>query len=230
MKLASELQRSLLELAPLERAGDSSVVSEEQQKRDRLTKELADARSVLGTSQVNISDIEVDIRRIEADMSKLRQREKANKAGLGAAVDVEQRRDLQHDLSTTYRRLDDLRGELKECHDELHALRATAERHKARVAELSDALDRITVPTDNRAERISEPRALFVAATLADYDDQVEVYGVGAAAFNGRTCGGCFIVLPPMSVSQIRNAPADDVPRCPDCGTYLVRTTAGDAQ
>ena len=222
MKLASELQRSLLELATLERAGDSSVVSEEQQKRDRLTKELADARSVLGTSQVNISDIEVDIRRIEADMSKLRQREKANKAGLGAAVDVEQRRDLQHDLSTTYRRLDDLR-------DELHALRATAERHKARVAELSDALDRITVPTDNRAERISELRALFDAATLADYDDQVEVYGVGAAAFNGRTCGGCFIVLPPMSVSQIRNAPADDVPRCPDCGTYLVRTTAGDA-
>ena len=228
MKLASELQRSLLELATLERAGDSSVVSEEQQKRDRLTKELADARSVLGTSQVNISDIEVDIRRIEADMSK--QREKANKAGLGAAVDVEQRRDLQHDLSTTYRRLDDLRGELKECHDELHALRATAERHKARVAELSDALDRITVPTDNRAERISELRALFDAVTLADYDDQVEVYGVGAAAFNGRTCGGCFIVLPPMSVSQIRNAPADDVPRCPDCATYLVRTTAGDAQ
>ena len=172
----------------------------------------------------------MDIRRIEADMSKLRQREKANKAGLGAAVDVEQRRDLQHDLSTTYRRLDDLRGELKECHDELHALRATAERHKARVAELSDALDRITVPTDNCAERISELRALFDAATLADYDDQVEVYGVGAAAFNGRTCGGCFIVLPPTSVSQIRNAPADDVPRCPDCGTYLVRTTAGDAQ
>ena len=230
MKLASELQRSLLELATLERAGDSSVVSEEQQKRDRLTKELADARSVLGTSQVNISDIEVDIRRIEADMSKLRQREKANKAGLGAAVDVEQRRDLQHDLSTTYRRLDALRGELKECHDELHALRATAERHKARVAELSDALDRITVPTDNRAERISELRALFDAATLADYDDQVDVYGVGAAAFNVRTCGGCFIVLPPTSVSQIRNAPADDVPRCPDCGTYLVRTTAGDAQ
>ena len=223
MKLASELQRSLLELATLERAGDSPVVSEEQQKRDRLTKELADARSVLGTSQVNISDIEVDIRRIEADMSKLRQREKANKAGLGAAVDVEQRRDLQHDLSTTYRRLDDL-------HDELHALRATAERHKARVAELSDALDRITVPTDNCAERISELRALFDAATLADYDDQVEVYGVGAAAFNGRACGGCFIVLPPTSVSQIRNAPADDVPRCPDCGTYLVRTTAGDAQ
>ena len=230
MKLASEPHRSLLELATPERAGDSSVVSEEQQKRDRLTKELADARSVLGTSQVNISDIEVDIRRIEADMSKLRQREKANKAGLGAAVDVEQRRDLQHDLSTTYRRLHDLRGELKECHDELHALRATAERHKARVAELSDALDRITVPTDNCAERISELRALFDAATLADYDDQVEVYGVGAAAFNGRTCGGCFIVLPPMSVSQIRNAPADDVPRCPDCGTYLVRTTAGDAQ
>ena len=219
MKLAFELQRSLLELATLERAGDSPVVSEEQQKRDRLTKELADARSVLGTSQVNISDIEVDIRRIEAD-----------KAGLGAAVDVEQRRDLQHDLSTTYRRLDDLRGELKECHDELHALRATAERHKARVAELSDALDRITVPTDNRAERISELRALFDAATLADYDDQVDVYGVGAAAFNGRACGGCFIVLPPTSVSQIRNAPADDVPRCPDCGTYLVRTTAGDAQ
>ena len=219
MKLAFELQRSLLELATLERAGDSPVVSEEQQKRDRLTKELADARSVLGTSQVNISDIEVDIRRIEADMSKLRQREKANKAGLGAAVDVEQRRDLQHDLSTTYRRLDDL-----------HALRATAERHKARVAELSDALDRITVPTDNRAERISELRALFDAATLADYDDQVDVYGVGAAAFNGRACGGCFIVLPPTSVSQIRNAPADDVPRCPDCGTYLVRTTAGDAQ
>ena len=38
-----------------------------------------------------------------------------------------------------------------------------------------------------------------------------------------RACGGCFIVLPPAEQNAVRNAPADELPQCGDCGSYLVR-------
>ena len=77
---------------------------------------------------------------------------------------------------------------------------------------------------EDPAVRIGELRDQLPAGVLSEYDTQREENGVGAAQFKAnRACGGCFIVLPPAEQNAVRNAPADELPQCGDCGSYLVR-------
>ncbi len=47
--------------------------------------------------------------------------------------------------------------------------------------------------------------------------------GLAVVTVKRDACGGCFIVLPPAEQNAVRNAPADELPQCGDCGSYLVR-------
>lgn len=234
MKISQHEQKVLLSLANLERTLDAGL-----KKTLPETAEVAalidarDAKRALAQSaQLNVSDTELEIRRIGDDMAKLNRRIKADKDGLGAATDIEQRRDLEHDLLAAQRRVSDLQQELKEAHDEVHALRMNVDRHGAELDELERKLaaaqraEEAASEHDTAAERQAEAAQLrsgLPTEVLAAYDDQRGIFGVGAAEFTGRTCGGCHIVLPPAALSEIRATPADEMPRCPDCGTYLVR-------
>ncbi|MEJ5929104.1 C4-type zinc ribbon domain-containing protein [Corynebacterium sp. H128] len=234
MNITSADQRLLLELANLERTLDLGLKSGSQEKQElqELESQRDRQRELAAANQLNVADVELDIRRIQDDIAKLNRRYKADTAGLGAAVDPQQRRDLEHDLATTSRRLSDMQQELKEAHDEVNAMRANAERNGALLDELeqkvaaaaraAEAAEEAHSATDS-AERVAQLRGQLSADILAEYDDQRSIFGVGAAAFSGRSCGGCHIVLPPAALSEIRHASATEMPRCPDCGTFLVR-------
>lgn len=234
MKIAQNEQKLLLELANLERTLDAGLHKSlpEDGEVIRLQTERDRVASLAASSKLNVADVELEIKRIQSDIAKLNRRLAANKDGLGAATDVEQRKDLSHDLATTSRRISDLQQELKEAHDEVHALRMNVERHGAdldeaerklaaaqRAAEAAQSAEE----SDDRAGRAEALRGQLNVRILEAYDEQRGIFGVGAAEFSGRTCGGCHLVLPPAALSEIRNTPADEMPRCPDCGTYLVR-------
>ncbi|GAA4786706.1 hypothetical protein FRX94_03125 [Corynebacterium canis] len=229
MKLAPEKQRDLLELATLSVVNPAAIpASAEQREVDQLTAEMTRIQAADASITLSISDMEAEVRRIQLDMSKLQRRESAAKGALGAVTDVEKRRDLRHELAAAVRRLDDLRGELKETHDELHALRASHDRFCADLEAVRaklEAAQRAVVPADDsqRIARIDELKLRLDAAVLEAYAEQCDVDGIGVAKFSGRACGGCHIILPPAVVSRIRNAPEDELPQCPDCGVYLVR-------
>lgn len=234
MKITHQEQRLLLELANLERTSDAELSpgSHEREELEKLTAQRDRQREVAASAQINVSDVELDIRRIQDDMAKLQRRHRANQEGLGAATDPELRKDLQHDLATTSRRMSDLQQELKEAHDEIAAMRANVDRQGALVDELDRKVEAAQRAVDAVADahtaldvpgRISELRVQLPEAVLGEYDEQRDIFGVGAAAFKGRSCGGCHIVLPPAALSEIRQTPADEMPRCPDCGTFLVR-------
>ena len=175
----------------------------------------------------------MEILRIQADERKLRQRERDDKAQLGAATDPETRKDLEHDLYAAKSRIADLMSELQEAHNEIHALRANLDVHGAKVSDserklevLKRAAEAAQEAAANRPDpqvRIGELREQLPADALAEYETVREENGVGAAAFTGRACGGCFIVLPPAEQNAVRNAAADELPQCSDCGSYLVR-------
>ena len=172
--------------------------------------------------------------RIQADERKLRQRERDDKRQLGAVVDPETRKDLEHDLYAAKSRIADLMSELQEAHNEVHALRSNLDVHGARVSDserklemLRRAADAAQEAADNQpdpAVRIADLREQLPSDVLEEYDAQRQENGVGAAQFKAnRACGGCFIVLPPADKNAVRNAPADELPQCSDCGSYLVR-------
>ncbi|QGU01648.1 Putative zinc ribbon domain protein [Corynebacterium kalinowskii] len=234
MKITQAEQKLLLELADLERTLDLGLTSgsAERTELEKLEKERDRQREVAASAQLNVADVELDIRRIQDDMGKLKRRFDADKAGLGAATDVDQRRDLEHDLANTSRRMSDLQQELKEAHDEIAAMRANVDRQGALLDDLErkveSAARAATAAEDahsaqDASTRVTELRGHLSNEILAEYDDQRGIFGVGAAGFRGRSCGGCHIVLPPAALSEIRGTAADEMPRCPDCGTFLVR-------
>ena len=235
MKLSQDLQSILLELATLERSqahGGTPTIpeQEEYEKAQAAHARLIDAS---GSAQLAVDDMEMEILRIQADERKLRQRERDDKAQLGAATDPETRKDLEHDLYAAKSRIADLMSELQEAHNEIHALRANLDVHGAKVSDserklevLKRAAEAAQEAAANRPDpqvRIGELREQLPADIVAEYETVREENGVGAAAFTGRACGGCFIVLPPAEQNAVRNAAADEVPQCSDCGSYLVR-------
>ncbi|TRX60270.1 zinc ribbon domain-containing protein [Corynebacterium hiratae] len=235
MKLSQDLQSILLELATLERSqahGGTPTIpeQEEYEKAQAAHARLLDAS---GSAQLAVDDMEMEILRIQADERKLRQRERDDKAQLGAATDPETRKDLEHDLYAAKSRIADLMSELQEAHNEIHALRANLDVHGAKVSDserklevLKRAAEAAQEAAANRPDpqvRIGELREQLPADIVAEYETVREENGVGAAAFTGRACGGCFIVLPPAEQNAVRNAAADELPQCSDCGSYLVR-------
>ena len=235
MKLPPHLQPVLLELATLERtqALGGPAVLPEQEEYDKAQAEHARLVDASGSAQLAVDDMEMEILRIQADERKLRQRERDDKAQLGAATDPEQRKDLEHDLYAAKSRIADLMSELQEAHNEIHALRSNLDVHGAKLSDserklevLKRAAEAAQEAADNRPDpqlRITELREQLPADVVEEYETVREENGVGAAAFTGRACGGCFIVLPPAEQNAVRNAPADVLPQCGDCGSYLVR-------
>ncbi|GGG71284.1 zinc ribbon domain-containing protein [Corynebacterium pelargi] len=238
MQLALPLQETLLELSTLERNGDVEVVqvkSEEQQELERLSAKQMRIRDAAASAQLAVDDMELEIRRIQDDERKLRRRLDDDRRQLGAATDEELRKDLQHDLHSAQVRIQNLTSEMQEAHNEVHALRANRDLYQqqlreieAEVAAAQRAVDALPVDTSEEdvRGRVEKLRAALPEEVLAAYEERRSENGIGAAKFNGRSCGGCHIMLPVAEASRIRQAPETEVPECGECGSYLIRGQA----
>lgn len=237
MELSAQLQPVLLELSTALRAlayGPTGKQLPEKEEFDKAEKKHTAALNAAASAQMAVDDVENEILRIQSDERKLRQRERDDMAQLAAETDPERRKDLEHDRYAAKSRIADLMSELQEAHNEIHALRNNVEVHGARVDEAAreletarralEAAEEAAALETPREERVKQLREQLPDDVLAEFDQQRAVNGVGVAEFKGnKSCGGCFIVLPPAEQAAIRNAPADQLPQCSDCGSYLVR-------
>lgn len=237
MKLDPTQQAVLLELANTERSmdvvGDKAFVTREQKEYEDLVREQQRMLNASASAQMAVDDMEAEILRIQEDERKLRRRERDDKAQLAAETDPERRRELEHDRYSAKSRIADLMSELAECHNQVHALRNNRDVHGAKSDEIARRLEvarRAAESANEAAAAIQDPqahieelRAQLPPEVLAAYDAQKNDSDVGAADFNGRTCGGCYIVLSGIDQQRINRAPADELPHCPECGTYLIR-------
>ena len=227
MHLSKDLQPVLLQLAQADAASSQPRVRAEEQELQKLIDERKRLTDASAAAQLAVDDMELEILRIQEDERKLKKRELDDKRQLSAETDPERRKDLEHDRYAAKSRIADLLSELKEAHNEIAALRNNRDVHAARVDEANrkveaaqravDALpEEETVDTDALREQLP-------ADVLRAYDD------IGAATFNGRACGSCFIQLPPAERAEVMGEPDDELPTCPNCGTLLVRVKPADA-
>ena len=227
MHLSKDLQPVLLQLAQADAASSQPRVRAEEQELQKLIDERKRLTDASAAAQLAVDDMELEILRIQEDERKLKKRELDDKRQLSAETDPERRKDLEHDRYAAKSRIADLLSELKEAHNEIAALRNNRDVHAARVDEANrkvEAAQRAvnalpeeeTVDTDGLREQLP-------ADVLRAYDD------IGAAKFNGRACGSCFIQLPPAERAEVMGEPDDELPTCPNCGTLLVRVKPADA-
>ena len=226
MHLSKDLQPVLLQLAQADAASSQPRVRPEEQELQKLIDERKRLTDASAAAQLAVDDMELEILRIQEDERKLKKRELDDKRQLSAETDPERRKDLEHDRYAAKSRIADLLSELKEAHNEIAALRNNRDVHAARVDEANRKVEAAQRAVDALPEEddldVDALRANLPDDVLGGYDD------IGAAKFNGRACGGCFIQLPPAERAEVLGEPEDELPTCPNCGTLLVRVSPAE--
>ena len=226
MHLSKDLQPVLLQFAQADAASSQPRVRPEEQELHKLIDERKRLTDASAAAQLAVDDMELEILRIQEDERKLKKRELDDKRQLSAETDPERRKDLEHDRYAAKSRIADLLSELKEAHNEIAALRNNRDVHAARVDEANRKVEAAQRAVDSLPEEddvdVDALRAKLPADVLSGYDD------IGAAKFNGRACGGCFIQLPPAERAEVLGEPEDELPTCPNCGTLLVRVSPAE--
>ncbi|WCZ34967.1 MULTISPECIES: zinc ribbon domain-containing protein [Corynebacterium] len=226
MHLSKDLQPVLLQLAQADAASSQPRVRPEEQELQKLIDERKRLTDASAAAQLAVDDMELEILRIQEDERKLKKRELDDKRQLSAETDPERRKDLEHDRYAAKSRIADLLSELKEAHNEIAALRNNRDVHAARVDEANRKVEAAQRAVDALPEEddvdVDALRAKLPDDVLGGYDD------IGAAKFNGRACGGCFIQLPPAERAEVLGEPEDELPTCPNCGTLLVRVSPAE--
>lgn len=185
---------------------------------------------------VEVSDLEAEQRKADADVDLVRQRAEKDRGLLETINDAKQLSNLQHELESLARRqaeLEDVELEVMErleAAQKSHAaLGAQRERLAAELVQASAALeaalaDLAAEEKTALAERESAAQRV-PADLLALYDKlRADNGGIGAAALHRGRCEGCRIELTPVDLGRIREAPPTEVIRCEECRRILVRT------
>ena len=185
---------------------------------------------------VEISDLEAEQRKADADVDLVRHRSEKDRALLETINDAKQLSNLQHELESLARRqaeLEDVELEVME------RLDAAQKSHAALVAQREAVASDLEVAraalgvalADLEEEEQAAVAARASAAQrvpadlLALYDKlRADNAGIGAAALHRGRCEGCRIELTPVDIGRIREAPATEVIRCEECRRILVRT------
>ena len=185
---------------------------------------------------VEVSDLEAEQRKADADVDLVRQRSEKDRTLLETINDAKQLSNLQHELESLARRqaeLEDVELEVMERLDAAQkshaALLAQRDTVAADLAEAKVALDNALADLADEEGIAAAARAAAAERVPADllalYDKlRADNGGIGAAALQRGRCEGCRIELPPVDLGRIREAPPAEVIRCEECRRILVRT------
>lgn len=240
MKADPAVQRRLLDLAEVDAELNrldhrrrtlpelAEITSAEQTLRER--------RDALVAVDTTLDDLNREAKRQEDEIESVRAREERDRGLLnGGNVGARQQIDLQHELETLARRQSALEDDLLELMErreavELDVSHARVELDKAEqtIAGLTERRDQSLLDIDTTHTRQTAEReklaGAFPADLLALYDRIRAQKGIGAALLRGRRCGACRLELDRSTINHIREAVADEVVRCDECGAILVRT------
>jgi predicted nucleic acid-binding Zn-ribbon protein len=186
---------------------------------------------------VEVSDLEAEQRKADADVDLVRQRAVKDRVLLDTINDAKQLSNLQHELESLARRqaeLEDVELEVME------RLDSAQKAHAALLVQrqtLASDMEGARTALDNALADLADEERIAAAARgtaaeavpadlLALYDKlRADNGGIGAAALHRGRCEGCRIELTPVDIGRIREAPPTEVIRCEECRRILVRTS-----
>lgn len=240
MKADPAVQRRLLDLAEVDK--ELNQLAHRRRNLPELA-EIGEAervlqhkRDALVAVETTLTDLNRDAKRQEDDIEAVRAREDRDRKLLNeGSIGARQVVDLQHELESLARRQSTLEDDLLELMErreaiELDVSHARAELDKAEQAlgELHERRDAALADLDTtEARRLADREKLAgdaPAELLALYDRIRAQKGIGAALLRSRRCGACRLELDRTAISHIREAAADEVVRCEECGAILIRT------
>lgn len=241
MNADPDAQRHLLDLADVDaelaRIAHRRRSMPELAEVDAAERERQSWRDAVVTAETAISDLDRDIRKLEAEIDQVRAREDRDRKLLasGSISSGKQLEDLQHELDTLARRQSSLEDDQLDVMEQREATESELERSRSSLVEVEERLagaarrrDEALADLEVAEARRTGERGPLVAGLpedlLALYERIRTRGGAGAAPLRERRCGACRLELDRTAIAQLRDAPAESVQRCEECGVVLVRT------
>jgi len=241
MKASSGAQRQLLNLADLDaelaRIAHRTRTLPEDAELAELAKQRDAARDDLVRAEIASEDLEREYKRIDSEINGMSAREAKDTALLQSGkLAPKALTELQHELAGLGRRRSVLEDELLSVMEQQEAVGAESERAQATVLDFDTkvaeatarrdaALSKLAADREVKAQRRGEVVAGVDAALLAIYDRERSQGRAGAALLRARRCGGCGMELDRGFIAKVTASADDEVVRCDECGTILVRTS-----
>ncbi|WCZ36308.1 Putative zinc ribbon domain protein [Corynebacterium heidelbergense] len=199
----------------------------ERKEYESAKQDIIESRNEAARNRAEQRQEKQDLERMRQDVAKLAERKKADVKALSAEIDREKRRELKYDLAAAETRLEELQSRLQHMehtHNLFHEP-VEVEEHE----DLSEASEKLArAESALRADitaaeaRVASAREQLPQEILEAYDAQEREHGVGAAPLHGRTCQGCFMELDTASMKMVRHTTINEIPRCPECGVFLL--------
>ncbi len=185
-----------------------------------------------------VSDLELDLRRAEADLQPVRDRLIRNEHRIadGSVGDPKALSSLVEEVQHLSKRISDLEDAELELMEQLDTATATREEFRRQVAEIDEGLAELTSRRDEKLAAIDAKIIEYQAernrlapqipADLAQLYEKLRSShgGVGAAELKHRRCTGCQLEINAAELRQFAAAPGDEVLRCEECSRILIRT------
>jgi uncharacterized protein len=244
MKAAVDQQRSLADLVQLDaelgRIEHRRAHLPEHSRNEELQADHRAANDRLAAVRLALEDVEAHVARFEAEIDAVRQREARDRSLLNSgSPNAKQLSELQHELETLQRRQASLEDSLLEVMERREELQDDQSRELAAIDALEtelapaqrardDALAEIDRTQRDRTERREQLVAGLDGNLVALYERQRAAAGVGAGVLQGHRCGACRIELGRGELARITAAAEDEVLRCPECNTILLRVKGSD--
>ncbi|HEU0086117.1 MAG TPA: C4-type zinc ribbon domain-containing protein [Pseudonocardiaceae bacterium] len=241
MKADPAAQRRLLDLAEV----DAELARTAHRRRslpelaeiEQAERDLRSGRDALVATDTTASDLDREIRKLEAEIDQVRAREDRDRGLMdsGSISSAKQLEDLQHELATLQRRQGVLEDDLLEVMEQREALDADLARSRAALGEVEQRLAAAARRRDDaladldaiEARRRAQRNTLLgeLPADLVTLYERIRAQrGTGAAPLRQQRCGACRLELDRTAIGRLRDAPPDEVLRCEECGVLLVRT------
>ncbi|MGW5645129.1 zinc ribbon domain-containing protein [Saccharopolyspora sp. NPDC003752] len=239
MKADPAVQRRLLDLAEadaeLNRVEHRRRTLPELEQIGQAEGEVRAKRDELVVAQTAFSDLDREVKRLENEVDQVRARERRDRDLMAAGASAKQLEDLEHELQTLARRQGILEDEQLEVMEQREALETNVTKSREavaaaeeRLADIQSRRDEALADLEVAETRRKTERDLITKAMPADllalYERIRAQRGVAAGLLQGARCGACRIELDRSALTEVREAAADDVVRCEECGAILVRT------
>lgn len=241
MRVEPELQRRLLDLAEL----DTELARIDHRRRnlpeagevERLEAERNGRKDASAAVEIDLEDLDRDIRKLEGEVDALRKREQKNSERLeSGGVPARQLSEMEHENATLQRRRGGLEDDLLEVMERREATASDGQRAGAQVDEFDEQLtearskrDEAQADLDTAESSARERRNAALAEGLPDeligeYEQAREQAGIGAALLRAQRCGACRMEIDRAEIERIKSTDPAELVHCEECGAILVRT------
>lgn len=241
MKADPKAQLQLLRLAELDaelnRIKHTAQTLPQHAEIDRLSKERVAISDELTAATTHADDLGIAARRAENDLVPVKERLRKDQERVdgGSVTDQKTLRGLIDEIEHLKGRISDLEDVQLEAMGQHEEAVAHRDRLAARKQEIETEMRSLLAARDEAGAGLQEEAKAVVASRGAMVktlpEPLVKLYerlraqnGSGAGQLMGSRCGGCRLELNVSDVTTIRQAPRDEVVRCPECSRILVRT------